>query len=125
MTNTAVATDNAQFRLTINIPAALIRGIFQNSDIAYWATTISQEHNGSVQVWSQKIVCDDTGETYLLTYEKVVKGYKKLCRDYVRGKKGIDGVDNPFSMLRDPNEYDSSFGDNVVQYCLFGKIVYG
>jgi hypothetical protein len=119
MSNTTEAIN--KFQITVKVTDTLIQEIFENSNIDYWGEFENgYRDNKDTLGWS--IFDHVEGEYNHFHDANVVKGLRKLVRDYINGTY----VEyNPFPILNDISNYESGFGDHVLQYTIFGELVYG
>jgi hypothetical protein len=119
MSNTTEAIN--KFQITVKVTDRLLNEIFENSRIEYWGEVQKIETDDGVFLcWD--ILDKIEEESFGFNRASVVTGLRKLVRDYINGTY----VEyNPFPILNDIANYESGFGDHVLQYTLFGELVYG
>ena len=123
MTNSTVATNaNIKFSISVTISDDFVTHVFQNYGPTFWHDTCQiNVHGDDKKQWAIKIVdCDEN--LRIASYDMIVAGIKKLVREYVKG----DYNDyNPIVALRDDDIVDFNFTDHIIQYSIYGDIVYG
>lgn len=116
-TSTKIKENTLQVQL--NISHQLFKNVCGCAHISYWAN-LNKSH------WSDDILYlydwDDQDTKLKLDYDTFCKGITKIF------KAECDGTykhryHNVVDMLTQ-NDYDACYADDVVQFCLFGKIVY-
>jgi len=79
------------------------------------------------KAWSWRLVEDDgsdTGAVHELTYAKMLFGMQKMAQDTLLGKYR-NPYTNIIKVIQGKDYGDASFADDVIQYALFGKIIFG
>ena len=104
--------------------------------INYWASEAEVPENERVAEWGHEQISrggkllihvdepfdDDNTEVYELTLEKFLGGFKMWMMDYGRSTGVID--DGSTGEL-DTSCIDAADADSIVQYALFGELVFG
>ena len=66
----------------------------------------------------------DTGKNYVITYRKVVLGLQKMVEDKAKGKY-FNKYHDPIQVIVGNDFGDAIFCSEVLQYAMFGKLIYG
>ena len=91
--------------------------IFRCADIYYWASYIDDS--------VCDLVDDDTGKEFEITHAKMAKAIGEM---FAAGQPGhshlFQGIDQ-FVRHGCPGSIGSDVADCIIQWCCFGKIIYG
>lgn len=80
----------------------------KDEPLATWATKLILEGK-SIKLYDIEETDDDTN--WILTLDKILEGFK------------LNAIHRPFAS--DKNNFDAADADCIIQYALFGEVVYG
>mgnify|MGYP003149462767 CR=1 FL=1 len=103
--------------MTFELSAEDFRSIFLTADISYWASYLDDS--------VCDLVDDDTGKEFEITHAKMAKAIGEM---FAAGQPGnslmFEGIDQ-FVRHGCPGSIGSDVADCIIQWCCFGKIIYG
>ena len=107
--------------MTFELSAEDSRSIYRCADIYYWASAALDSDSDS----DSDIVDDDTGKEFEITQAKMAKAIGEM---FAAGQPGnslmFEGIDQ-FVRHGCPGSIGSDVADCIIQWCCFGKIIYG
>ncbi len=98
--------------------------------IEYWCSKVTPEESHIGKYTNEQISCggilklQDTegGRYFCLTKEKLIQGLKKYLEKHIAGDF-LEFVDHELRI--DVGNIDANVADAIIQYALFGDIIYG
>ena len=96
--------------------------------MVYWCPKIRKPNGEDIELWKEqdgelvanpqdvKIYDAEEGKTHVVTVEDLRRGYELALKA---------GQTHCGSHALDPEDYDACFGDMIIQYAIFGKLIYG
>jgi len=118
-----MATSNTKsLKINIDIPIELYIDIVLSAQIGYWADFKSNKTYWSDEKKLLYVQEFDDNKIHILDYNKFCKGLQKLFRAECSGSYK-NRYHNVVSLLTN-EDYDASYADDIIQFSLFGEIIY-